>query len=90
MSIFFIKIQVTLYQKSVAASQVKMVGKHRSFFPDCKKTHQILKKNLPHVLSFILAWETCFHVTVVIDTKPKVKGELQTVIENSANFIKTN
>ena len=28
----------------------------------------------------------CFHVTVVIDTKPKVKGELQTVVETSANF----
>ena len=32
--------------------------------------------------------KTCFHVTEGIDTKPKVKGELQTVIENSANFRK--
>ena len=38
------------------------------------------------ILSFILVCETCFHVTVVIDTKPKVKGELQTVIENSSNL----
>ena len=45
----------------------------------------LLKDFLPRMLSFILVWETCFHITVVIDTKPKGKGELQNVIENSAN-----
>ena len=45
-----------------------------------------LRKNvLLRILRFILVWETCFPVMVVIDTKPKVKAELQTVTENSAN-----
>ena len=43
------------------------------------------KNVLLWILRFILVWETCFPVMVVIDTKPKVKAELQTVIENSAN-----
>ena len=43
------------------------------------------KNVLLWILRFILVWETCFPVMVVIDTKPKVKAELQTVTENSAN-----
>ena len=72
-----IKIQVGLYQNSITASLEKMAAVHRSFFLGCSY--------LPRILSFILDWKMCFHVTLVIDTKPTVKGELQTVIKNSAN-----
>ena len=58
------------YQNS-GKTHIKNVGLHKDF--------------LLQILSFILVSEMCFHVTVVIDTKPKVKVELQTVIENLAN-----
>ena len=59
------------------------------FYQNSGKTHiknlGLHKDFLLQILNFILVSEICFHVTVVIDTKPKVKGELQTVIENLAN-----
>ena len=55
----------------VTMTHIKNLGLRRDF--------------LLRILSFILLWETCVHATVVIDTKPKLKGELQTVIENFAN-----
>ena len=77
----FIKIQVRLCQKFITVTLEKMGGAHESFFFQVTRTPT---KNF--IISFILVWETCFHVTVEIDTKPKVKGELQSAIENSAYF----
>ena len=73
----FSKIQVRLYQKSIRVNLEKTAGAHRSFFLGYNDTHQKLRFTqglfIPDTnLSFILVRETCFDVTVVIDTKPKV------------------
>ena len=43
MSIFFIKIQVRLYQKLIRASLEKMVAAQRTFFLGYKDAHQKLR-----------------------------------------------
>ena len=84
----FIKIQVRLYQRSIRSSLEKKAGPHRSFFLGYKDAHQ--KRRFKQGFftpdtKLYSSLRNVLHVTVVIDTKPKVKGELQTVIENFAN-----
>ena len=49
----------------------------RSFFFQVTRTHNknlgFPKAFLLRILSFILVSETCFHVTVLIDIRPKVR-----------------
>ena len=85
----FIETQVRSYQKSIRVSLEKMAGAHRSFFlgyKDAYKKLTFMQGFFTPDIKFILVREMCFHVMVVIGTKPKVKGELQTVIENFANL----
>ena len=75
----FIKIQVRLYQRSIRSSLEKMAGAHRSFFLGYKDTHQKLRFKQGFFTpdtKLYSSLRNVLHVTVVTDTKPKVKGEL--------------
>ena len=81
----FIRIQASAYQKSIRTSLKKMAGAHR-FFLGYKDTHQKLMLTQGFFTLDTKLYSSLRNVlqaTIVIDTKPKVEGELQTVIENS-------